>query len=297
MSADKPEAYHVPVMPDEVIRLLNPHGGGGWLDNTVGGGAHAWLICQKLDPSAVFIGIDRDPLALEASRMTLRSAKCRVALHKAHFEDAADIVRCEGVELRGAFWDLGLSSSQIDRGAGFSFRDMTAYLDMRQDPEQELTAADVLNCTPEKDLADLIYQNSDERLSRRIAASIVRARPLETMEDLVRVVRWCLPRGYKHGDDVLRRTCQAIRMKVNAELEQLEQSLSDIAGLLQPGGRLVLLSYHSGEDRIVKQFMKRGKLAGILDILTPKPLRPLRDEFLVNPRAKAARLRAAERCA
>lgn len=295
-------AFHTPAMREEVKEYLLPGGGGIWVDNTLGGGGHASLICSHLSPEAIFVGIDRDPAALKAARLALETAACRVVLRRAHFKDAAKVVdevrRQMGepeAPLRGALWDLGLSSNQINRREGFSFNDREARLDMRQDPDQSLTAAEVVNRTPERDLADLIYRNADERMSRRIAAGIARARPLQTVGDLVDAVLGSLPRGYRQKDDVLRRTCQALRMATNEELEQLQQSLREVGGLMAPGGRLVLLSYHSGEDRLVKGFFREGRIAGMLTVLTPKPLRPELREVRANPRARSARLRAAEK--
>ncbi|MCC6483542.1 MAG: 16S rRNA (cytosine(1402)-N(4))-methyltransferase RsmH [Armatimonadetes bacterium] len=296
------QAFHTPAMQEEVVAFLLPGGGGIWVDNTLGGGGHASLICARLSPDAIFIGIDRDPRALEAAGVALRSAKCRVFLRRAHFADAAgviDDVRRQLGEMeapvRGALWDLGLSSDQIDRGEGFSFADRSAKLDMRQDPDQTVTAAAVLNETPERQLADLIYQNADERLSRRVAAGIVKARPLTTMGELVDAVLRSLPRDYRQKDDVLRRTCQAVRIAVNGEFDQLQQSLADLGGLLVKGGRLVVLSYHSGEDRLVKRFFRQGRIDGTLEVLTPKPMRPDRAEIRENSRARSARLRAAQK--
>ncbi|MEI6915621.1 MAG: 16S rRNA (cytosine(1402)-N(4))-methyltransferase, partial [Armatimonadota bacterium] len=219
-----------------------------------------------------------------------------VVLRRLHFKDAAQVVEEFGVSapLLGALWDLGLSSDQINRGEGFSFRDLDSPLSMRQDPDQELTASEVVNLTDEKDLADLIYRNSDERMSRRIAASIVRLRPLASVGDLVEAVTKSLPRGYRNRDDVLRRTLQAIRMEVNEELPQLTRSLGDILERMAPGGRMVVLSYHSGEDGLTKRFFRQAKLDGKVRILTPKPLRPMPDEVRDNPRARPAHLRAVE---
>ncbi|MGQ9808472.1 MAG: 16S rRNA (cytosine(1402)-N(4))-methyltransferase RsmH [Armatimonadota bacterium] len=293
MGGDAP--YHIPAMAGEVLDLLEPANGGLWLDCTVGGGGHAALICARLGPDATLLGIDRDPLALEAAAERLKGCSCRVALERGHFSRAGDLVDRLGGSVSGALWDLGVSSHQLDRGTGFSIRDLDAPLDMRQDPQQDLCAADIVNRAGEKEIADILFRNSDERFSRRIAARIVRARPLRTVGDLMRCVDEALPAGYRTRDDVKRRVAQALRMEVNRELQELRQSLEAVCQRLVPGGRAVVLSYHSGEDRLVKQFFRRADREGWLRVLTPRPLRPSEEECRRNPRARPARLRAAER--
>ncbi len=297
MPAGQASGYHTPAMPDEVLRELSPRGGGLWLDCTVGGGGHARLICERLSEEAVFLGIDRDPLALAAAEEALKGVPCRVLLERAHFSQAAAVVDRIGLPVSGALWDLGVSSAQIDRGAGFSFRDLDADLDLRQDPDQPECATDIANETPERALADLILENSDERFARRIAGNIVRRRPLRTVGDLVRAVDASLPKGWRTRDDVIRRVMQALRIAVNREFDELRESLEGIAPRLLPGARMVVLSYHSGEDRIVKQFFRQGKQDGTLSVLTSRPLRPSQEESRANPRARPARLRAAEKLA
>ncbi|MEJ5298746.1 MAG: 16S rRNA (cytosine(1402)-N(4))-methyltransferase RsmH [Armatimonadota bacterium] len=293
MGGDAP--YHIPAMAGEVLELLKPANGGLWVDCTVGGGGHAVLICARLGPDATLLGIDRDPLALEAAAERLKGCSCRVALERAHFSRAGDLVDRLGGSVSGALWDLGVSSHQLDRGAGFSIRDLDAPLDMRQDPQQDLCAGDIVNRAGEKEIADILFRNSDERFSRRIAARIVRARPLRTVGDLMRCVDEALPAGYRTRDDVKRRVAQALRMEVNRELQELQQSLEAVCQRLVPGGRAVVLSYHSGEDRLVKQFFRSAGREGWLRVLTPRPLRPSEEECRRNPRARPARLRAAER--
>lgn len=286
--------FHIPAMAAHVMQYLQPSGEGLWLDCTTGGGGHARLICQALMPEAVFVGIDRDPAALEYAGECLADARCNVHLVHEHFKNAGTVIDRFGGVVSGALWDLGLSSHQLEAGRGFSFLEEDSPLDMRQDPDVSRTAAEVVNHLEERELADIIFHNSDERFSRRIASSIVRSRPLMRVSDLTQAVLRALPSGYRQRDDVLRRTFQAIRMEVNEELAQIEQSLEAVAARLAPGGRMVVLSYHSGEDRIVKIFFRTGKLEGRLVILTPKPIRPDEDEARTNPRARPARLRAAE---
>lgn len=293
MGGDAP--YHVPAMAGEVLDLLQPGNGGLWLDCTVGGGGHAALVCARLERDATLLGIDRDPLALQAARERLEGCSCRVVLERAHFSRAGELADRLGGRVAGALWDLGVSSDQLDRGAGFSIRDLGAPLDMRQDPGQDLRAADIVNGASERELADILFRNSDERFSRRIAARIVRARPLGTVGDLMRCVDQALPPGYRARDDVKRRVAQALRMEVNRELQELRESLEAVCRRLVPGGRAVILSYHSGEDRVVKQFFRSADREGWLRVLTPRPLRPSEEECRRNPRARPARLRAAER--
>ncbi len=232
----------------------------------------------------------------EASRK-LEGVRCRVILRRAHMEDVGPILDEIGGPLRAVLADVGLSSDQLDRKAGFAVDDVGAPLDMRQDPDQELTAAHLVNGLSEKDLADLIYRYSDERMSRRIAAAIVRARPLETMGDLVEAVRRSLPGGYRHGQDTMRRVAMALRLATGRELEQLDTALGETIQRLEPGGRIVVLCWMSLEQAVVKRVFRREKLSRKLEILTPKPLRPSAEEVLRNPRAQAAHLRAAEKLA
>lgn len=281
-------------MAGQVLEYLQPSGAGLWLDCTAGGGGHARLICEALDPEAVFVGIDRDPAALEHASRWLAGVPCHTHLVRDHFRNAGAVIDRYGGEVCGALWDLGLSSYQLVAGRGFSFTEGDSPLDMRQDPDVPRTAAEVVNHLEERELADIIYHNSDERFSRRIASSIVRSRPLVQVSDLVQAVLRALPSGYRQREDVLRRTFQAIRMEVNEELVQIEQSLMAVSARLVPGRRMVVLSYHSGEDRIVKNFFKAEKKEGRLAILTPKPIRPDEVEARANPRSRPARLRAAE---
>lgn len=289
-------SYHVPAMAEEVLRYLAPFGNGLWVDNTLGGGGHSRLIGERLGSEGMLLALDRDPLALEAGGAALEGLGCRVFLERAHFSQVGGIVDQFRLPVEGALWDLGLSSAQIDRGGGFSFTDTGQPLDLRQDPSQDVTAQDVLNSGSAQELADMIYRNSDERFSRRIAAQVVRMRPLKTVGDLVGAVEAALPRGYRSREDVLRRTMQAVRMEVNRELQELAESLEAMMHRLGPGGRMVVLSYHSGEDRVVKHFLRDRKREKTLRLLTPSPLRPQKAEVLANPRSKPARLRAAERC-
>ena len=289
--------YHVPALAKTVVEILRPGEPGIYCDLTVGGAGHGRMICDRLDERSVFVGTDRDPAAIEEASRKLKGVRCRVILRRAHMEDVGPILDEVGGPLRAALIDCGISSDQLDRGTGFALDDVGALLDMRQDPGQELTAAHLANGLSEKDLADLIYRYSDERMSRRIAAAIVRARPLETMGDLVGAVRRSLPGGYRHGQDTMRRVAMALRLATGRELEQLETALGETIQRLEPGGRIVVLCWMSLEQAVVKRVFRREKLSRKLEILTPKPLRPSAEEVLQNPRARAAHLRAAEKLA
>ena len=302
---------HLPVLPAEVLRALtDPDPGEGWLlDGTLGAGGHTRLLLEAA-PRARVLGLDRDATALVLARHRLGPLAERARLVQAGFAEAAEVARAEGIgELAGALLDLGVSSMQLDQaGRGFSFQ-REGPLDMRRDPTRGPTAREVVATLPEGELADVIYQLGEEPASRQIARAIVVARarhPLETTTDLAEVVREALgggggrPRSRgAHGRrtrlDPATRTFQALRLYVNRELEQLEQGLPAIWGLLRPGARLAVISFHSLEDRPVKLFFRGLKVERRARVLTKKPLRAGEAEVACNPRARSAKLRVAER--
>jgi 16S rRNA (cytosine1402-N4)-methyltransferase len=275
---------HRPVMVDEVIRFLG--GRGTVVDMTLGAGGHAEALLESGVDRV--IGIDRDPEALERasarlSRFGPRFVGIRARFSQMPVEGGAD----------GFLYDLGVSSMQLERPErGFSYR-QPGPLDMRMDPEGE-SAADLVNSLSEPELARILFEYGEERRSRRVAAAIVRARArrrIETTDQLARVVAGAVG-GRRGGPHPARRTFQALRIAVNRELEELAASLPRAVGLLAPGGRVVVIAYHSLEDRIVKRcFSSDDRLTA----LTRKPLRPGAEEVARNPRARSARLRAAER--
>jgi 16S rRNA (cytosine1402-N4)-methyltransferase len=295
---------HVPVMPREALQYLEPRGGGIWVDFTVGGGGHARLIAERLPADAVLVGFDRDPAALAAAAERLRDVSPPVVLIHAGFERAAPELARRGFEkIAGAIADLGVSSMQLDRPErGFSFA-AEGPLDMRMDPTQDLTAEQVVNETGERELADLIYQFGEERRSRRIARAIVRSRPLHTTADLARVVAAASrpmsrdKRRMRSAIHPATRTFQALRIFVNSEIEALDRWLAQLPQLLNPGARAVVISFHSLEDRAVKQAFREAARRGEFEILTPHVVRPGEDEMRSNPRSRSAKLRAAERLA
>ncbi len=306
---------HRPVMSREVVEILAPVAPGLIVDATVGGGGHAG---QLLDARADLrvVGIDRDPHAVAAARDALAGYGERARVVHGGFEDMAAIVKDLSEEsVMGILFDLGVSSPQLDVvSRGFSYWE-DAPLDMRMDSVQELTAARVVNEYSEDDLHRVLASYGEERFASAIAARIVARRPLVTTTDLVAAVKDAIPARFRRrGGHPARRTFQAIRMEVNRELPNLAQGLDESVHLLAPGGRVLVLSYHSLEDRMVKERFRTWSGAGraesaplrglpiepepvraITRLLTRRPLRPQSDELTANPRSRSARLRAAER--
>ena len=283
---------HEPVMADEVVDLLLAGGSGKGttvLDMTVGAGGHASALLDR--GVGRVVGIDRDGAALEVARLRLAGYGDRFRGEHRRFSQVGE-AEAMG-PLHGVLFDLGVSSMQLDEPArGFGYR-ADGPLDMRMG-EGGVTAADLVNRLPESELADLLFELGDERRSRRIARAIVRARDrarIATTGELAGIVVSAVGRR-PGGPHPARRTFQALRIAVNRELEELAASLPRAVGFLEPGGRVVVISYHSLEDRIVKRAFREDER---LRILTKKPLRPSEEEVARNPRARSARLRAAER--
>jgi len=283
---------------DEVAWLLRPRRGGWVIDGTVGMGGHAEAILATSAEDVRVLGVDADPDALARASARLARFGDRVRLAHGNFRDVAGVARAHDVrEAAGALLDLGVSSYQLDEsGRGFSFQ-RDEPLDMRLDPTRGHTAADVLNHLDERTLAELIHEHGEERYARRIAHAIVRRRPLRTTGELVAAVRAAVPRAaWPKRTHVATRTFQALRMAVNDETGALRQTLQEIPGLLAVGGRLGVISFHSGEDRIVKQAF-RALASATYTELEPSPLTPGDDEVRANPRARSAKLRVLERTA
>lgn len=280
------------------MALLRPAAGGAYLDGTVGGGGHAAAILRVAGGRARLFGIDRDPARVAQAAAALEPFGDAVRLVVGAF---SDVDRLLPAGLKGAFQgavvDLGVSSDQLDDPArGFGFRE-EGPLDMRLDPRAGPTAADLLAERSERELADLIYAYGEEPRSRRIARAIVserRRHPIRTTAHLAAVVARAVGgrRGRRHPAT---RTFQALRIAVNDELDEIARGLPALFAWLAPGGRLVAISFHSLEDRLVKRFFRKWARAGKAEILTPKPLRPDRAEVRDNPRARSAKLRAVER--
>jgi len=281
---------------DEVAWLLRPRGEGWVIDGTVGMGGHAEAILERSDAQVRLLGLDVDSEALHRAAARLARFGDRVRLRRANFRDLGVVAADEGVAAaRAVLLDLGVSSYQLDEsGRGFSFL-VDDPLDMRLDPAAPQTAAALLNELPEAELARIIFEYGDERHARRIARAIVRRRPLATTGDLVAAVRGAVPRAaWSRRRHVATRTFQAIRMAVNDEREALGQALREAPGLLAAGGRLGIIAFHSGEDRMVKQTFRTLAREGFAE-LEPSPLVPGDDEVRANPRARSAKLRVLER--
>lgn len=285
-------------MVDEVVQYLQPSAGGVFVDCTVGAGGHAQALLAA--GATRLLGLDRDPDALEVARERLAEWADRVELIHADYRSLPGLLTERGLSsLDGAVADLGVSSMQLEApDRGFSFR-RDEPLDMRMDRTTGPTAADLLQEVSEQTLADVIFKYGEERHSRRIARSIVAARradSLATTAQLASAVRRAIPRRGRWRLDPATRTFQAVRIWVNRELEGVDKFLEDILGRLRTGARLVVLSFHSLEDRIVKHTFRNLVKAGeALRILTPRPIRPGEAELDRNPRARSAKLRAAER--
>jgi 16S rRNA (cytosine1402-N4)-methyltransferase len=297
-------------MVDEVLSAMAVQPGGLYVDCTVSSGGHADAVLEAASPGGLLLGIDADPGALSLARDRLARFGDTALLIEGNFRDLADICRAQGLErVHGVLFDLGLSSLQLsDEARGFSFQ-TEAPLDMRFGPRQSLTAADIVNSYPERDLADLLWRYGQERHSRAIARRIVRDRPLGTTLDLARAVQRAVGGG-RFRIHPATRTFLAIRIVVNDELENLTVALDQARDLLGYGGRLVAISYHSLEDTIVKDFIRRESRDCICPPETPtcvcghkatlRPvtrgaLRPHPAEVALNPRSRSARLRASER--
>lgn len=291
-------------MPLEALAWLRPQAGQIFVDCTVGYCGHAAEILAASAPSGIVIGIDRDRQAIEAGRKRLESFGDRAVLIKGHFVDLKRHLADRSISrVHGVLFDLGVSSPQIDEpGRGFSFQ-AEGPLDMRMDQDSGATAADIVNRTDEVDLANMIYQFGEERYSRRIARAIVRARasrPFTTTSELVSVINSAVPGHYRRGRiHCATRTFQALRIAVNQELDHLEPALRDAADVLVPGGRLCVISFHSLEDRIVKQTFRAlsAGSGGELEILTKRPQLPTGEEIDRNPRSRSAKLRVIQRVA
>ena len=313
---------HEPVMLAECLEYLAPAPGGTFVDATLGLGGHAVALLERVGPGGTVVGVDRDPEALRRAEARLRAAcgewswtGCPVRTAHTDFRHLGDTLDRLGIEAADGFLlDLGVSSMQLDVGArGFSFRS-EGPLDMRMDPTRGDSAADLVNALPEEELARVLWQYGEERYSRRIARRIVERRrgaPLRTTRDLEEAVWGAYPPNERHGRlHPATRTFQALRIRVNDELAAIEPALTAAAERLAPGGRIVVLAYHSLEDRIVKRTFEylAGRCrcprelpvcacgaAERVKILTRKPLEPTEAEVERNPRARSARLRAVER--
>ncbi|HEX5284990.1 MAG TPA: 16S rRNA (cytosine(1402)-N(4))-methyltransferase RsmH [Bryocella sp.] len=299
---------HVPVLLEESLEFLAVHPGGVYADATLGLGGHSAEIARRLGPKGKLIAFDRDPEALSKAQAKLEALAQEpgpgmptVEYVSRPFSEIADVI--PPGTLDGLLADFGVSSLQLDEAhRGFSFR-AEGPLDMRMDPRSSLTAEQVVNQADEEELANLIYEFGEERRSRRIARAIVRARPISTTAELARVVSAVAPpikksdRSYGKSSQIhpATRTFQALRIRVNDELQEIQSLLRSAGSLLKPGGRLVLISFHSLEDRLVKDALRDGAKAGQYELLTKKPVVATDEESFRNPRSRSAKLRSAQK--
>ncbi len=303
---------HAPVLTEDVVRYLAVQPGGRYVDGTVGAGGHARAIIEAAAPGGLLLGLDADPQAIHVAERNLAPFADSVKLVEANFRELEGACRrLNFVPVHGVLFDLGLSSMQLaDTSRGFSFQ-TEAPLDMRFSPRQTLTAAGIVNDYAEAELAGVIWRFGEERASRRIARAIVRARPLSTTRELAAIVSRAV-RGGPSPPPPATRTSQALPIAVNDELDALTAGLEQARDVLGQGGRLVVISFHSLEDRIVKQFFQRESRDCIcppeaprclcdhratLRIITKRTVTPTVEEIVANPRSRSARLRTAERLA
>ena len=296
------EHEHVPVLLEEVLFWLQPKADGRYVDCTLGTGKTAQGILRRSDSPTYLLGIDRDPKALEMSRRTLAEYKAVVHLRHGNFSALKEIAVSEGLtKVDGILFDLGVSSPQLTTPErGFSFSG-DGPLDMRMDQTQGQTAAEFLLSISESELEHILREYGEERYARRIARAIVhyrRTQAIQTTGQLSSIIQKSVPPSYRFGRlHYATRTFQAIRIALNRELEGLPTALRDAVDLLTPGARICAISFHSLEDRIVKQTFRAlaAKPEPVLSILTKKPLTPTAHEKQVNPRSRSAKLRVAER--
>ena len=301
---------HVPVLYQEVLESLNITPGGIYVDGTVGAGGHALGILEGSSPNGRLLGLDRDPQALELSKNHLESYGKRVVLiQSSYIKLKSHLNNLKWNTVDGILLDLGVSSMQLDSTEkGFSFR-FDAPLDMRFDPAQGTSAADLVNHYSREELANLIFQYGEEKYSRKIADAIIANRPLDRTQELVDIIERVIGKTTSRIHPATR-TFQALRIAVNNELEALEAFMPIALEVLNPGGRLAIIAFHSLEDRIVKRFFKRESKDCIcpieipicvcdhkaqLEEITRRPIRPEEKETLKNPRARSAKLRVGEK--
>lgn len=307
--------HHISVLPGEVLEALAPRSGGVYVDGTLGGAGHAGLILSASSPQGRLIGFDRDAEAIAVAKLRLAPFGDRVRIFRRNFAEIAATLSEIGVDgIDGFVLDLGVSSHQLDREErGFSFMN-DAPLDMRMDRSSGPSAADLVNTLPEGELCRIITEYGEERWAKRVASFIVKARdehPIETTLELVDVIKGAIPKAkWEERLHPATRTFQALRIAVNEELKSLEDGLSDLLKLLKKGGRGAVISFHSLEDRIVKESF-RDAAAGCtcpkglpgcvcgrvpqFKVITRKPLRAGDEELAANPRSRSARLRVVEK--
>lgn len=307
---------HKSVLLEETVNGLNIKPDGIYVDGTLGGGGHAWKVCSRLNDKGSFIGIDQDAAAIEAASARLRDFGERVTIVRSNYCDMKSQLQQLGIDkVDGIVLDLGVSSYQLDTAErGFSYR-VDVPLDMRMDRRQSMTARDIVNDYSEMDLFRIIRDYGEDKFAKNIAKHIVLERakgPIETTGQLTEIIRQSIPMKFqKNAGHPAKRTFQAIRIELNRELEVLRDSLDTMIDLLNPGGRICIITFHSLEDRIVKSIFKRNEnpctcpshfpvcVCGNVSkgkIITRKPILPSEEELEYNSRSKSAKLRIFERC-
>ncbi|MFL3052520.1 MAG: 16S rRNA (cytosine(1402)-N(4))-methyltransferase RsmH [Candidatus Neomarinimicrobiota bacterium] len=286
--------YHIPVMTSEVLEFLNLKMDGVYIDGTIGAGGHTNEILSNLSSKAKVIGLDRDNDALEISKKRLIHFKKQISLHHSSYHHISNIMKLNNIsKVDGILLDLGLSSMQLNtKNRGFSFQ-KNDRIDMRFDQSSGETANELINRLSQEQLADIIFEFGEERRSRRIAKSIKKSNMLITTNDLTDAIRKSTPPHQRNK--TLARVYQALRIAVNNEIEKLKNFLEIFLHHLNSKGRLVIISYHSIEDRLVKNFFRQLKLDNKANILTKKPLTPSTKEIQSNRRSRSAKIRALEK--
>ena len=285
---------HIPVLKDEVVSFLDIKPDGIYVDGTCGLGGHSKIILKNLSSKGILISIDVDQEALNICRNSVYSNLENFYLKNNSYSNMPEILKNLKInKVHGILLDLGLSSLQLDSiDRGFSYKN-NCHLDMRFDQSRELTAAKLINNSTQSELADIIFYNGEERRSRIIAKKLAQSLPIYNVQELVRIIASCTPP--KKRNKTLARVFQAFRIALNNELGRLSEFLSNYIDYLERGGKIVIISFHSLEDRLVKRNFKNFSKNGLLKLLTKKPIVASRDELNTNRRSKSAKLRCAEK--
>ena len=290
---------HIPVLLNKVINFLNLKEGDTVIDATINKAGHSKEICKQIGEMGTLIGIDLDQKSLDEAGRELEHSKCEVILQKNNFRNLDKVLEKVGIKkVNAILFDLGFSSNQMNKsGRGFSFqKDEPLLMTFKENPtEEDLTAREIVNNWEENSIADILYGYGEEKFSRQIARKIVEIRKekqIETTMDLVKIIEKTIPNWYKHKKiHFATKTFQALRITVNDEIDALKEGLNKALNILRKEGRVAVISFHSIEDRIVKQFFRNKKEEGVGAIITKKPIISNRDEILKNPRSRSAKLR------
>ena len=283
---------HIPVMPNEVLSLMNLNPKGKYVDGTCGLGGHSEMILSGLSESGFLLGLDIDSEAIKICKENLNRLGSNFHIEKKSYAELSNVLKTLKIgQVDGVLLDLGLSSLQLDsQTRGFSFME-TSYLDMRFDQDSNINAAKLINRSSESEIADIIYYFGEERRSRSIAKKIFQNKPINKVQELVEILRRCTPPHKRNK--TLARVFQSFRIAVNKELDNLSSFLENYIDCLKVGGKIIIISFHSLEDRLVKRSFKESSNNGRLDIITKKPIVATETERIKNRRSKSAKLRCA----